>query len=425
MRQTLVLIPHEVAGLPIFGFGWLLILLVAAWVVRIVWSIRRGHSLRQFAMTEGLMWIAVATAIVFVLPRVELANVDGQPVGMAIRGYGVMLLCGVGSAVALAAYRASRRGIDPDVIFAIAPWAFIGGIAGARLFYVVQYRDQFIGDSVAETVGNMLKFTEGGLVVYGSFIGGGVAVAYYIFRHRLPLLTFGDVIVPCLFIGVFFGRIGCLMNGCCYGGRCDEHWASIQFPPTSVVYHSQLQSGELLGLQINPETHRIQAVQPNSLANDAGIQIGSTVDHIRFDHSLAANTSSDIPAQNVRYGAEARIDGKTYRWSPSHLPDRALPVYAAQLLSSVSALALCLLLCGLSWFKLREGAVMMIGFASYAVLRFVLELVRVDEAGQFGTNFSISQWVSMIVFALSMIGLVFVHRRTPAAKTIPARASTG
>ena len=114
-----------------------------------------------------------------------------------------MLVTGVGAAVALAVYRAGKRGIEPDVIYAIAPWAFIGGIAGARLFFVIQYRDSFMGDTIVETIGNMLRFTEGGLVVYGSFVGGFLAGGYYVIRHRLPLLKLGDVVIPCLFIGVF------------------------------------------------------------------------------------------------------------------------------------------------------------------------------------------------------------------------------
>lgn len=52
---------------------------------------------------------------------------------------------------------------------------------------------------------------------------------------------------------------------------------------------------------------------------------------------------------------------------------------------------------------------MFVGFASYAVLRFVLEIVRVDEAGQFNTSLSISQWVSLVVFLLSVMGLVWVY----------------
>ena len=120
----------------------------------------------------------------------------------------------------------------------------------------------------------------------------------------------------------------------------------------------------------------------------------------------------------------ATIDGKRYRWSPEQLPDRALPVYAAQLLSSVSSLVLCLLLCGVSVFKYREGTVMMLGFAGYAVLRFVLEWVRVDELGQFGTDLSISQWVSMLVFSFSMLGLWWIYR-TPQTATMQPQTSSG
>ena len=55
---------------------------------------------------------------------------------------------------------------------------------------------------------------------------------------------------------------------------------------------------------------------------------------------------------------------------------------------------------------------MMIGFSCYALLRFVLEIVRVDESGQFGTGFSISQIVSFIVLGLSIAGAVWIKSRT-------------
>lgn len=417
MRQTLVLIPHEFAGLSIFGFGWLMILLAIALAIRIAFAAGSKSSIGQFIATEGVMWGAAIAAIGFVLPMVELTNVNGDPVGMAIRGYGVMLLCGVVSAVALAAWRASRRGIDPDIIFAIAPWAFIGGIVGARLFYVIQYRENF--DSFAD----MIKFTEGGLVVYGSFIGGTIAGSYYIIRHRLPLLKFGDVIIPCLFIGVFFGRIGCLMNGCCYGGRCEDNWAAIHFPPTSQVYQQQLRSGELLGMQVDPRTDRIEAVSPNTLASEAGIEVGSTLRGIDYVPPAITEASLKISAANIRPGVVATVDHRQHSWTPEQLPERALPVYAAQLLSSLSSLALCLLLCGLSLVFKRDGAIMMLGFASYAVLRFVLELVRVDEGGQFGTGLTISQWVSVVVFALSIVGLAFVYLKGPTNNAVQTQPS--
>ncbi|MCG8650982.1 MAG: prolipoprotein diacylglyceryl transferase, partial [Pirellulales bacterium] len=283
MQRTLLSIPHEIAGFPVLGFGWLLVILCIALAIRLIWAWRTGQSLANVLAVEGLMWAMVAAAIVFVLPIVELKNVDGQPVGMAIRGYGVMLLLGVASGVALACYRAKRVGIDPELILSMAPWAFLGGIVGARLFYVIQYRHKFMGETFGQTLRNMLVFTEGGLVVYGSFIGGFIALVYFIYRNKLPLLKLGDVIVPCLFIGVFFGRVGCLMNGCCYGGRCQEGWSAMYFPAGSAVYHDQLASGELLGLEVEPATGEIRQVREGSLASEAGIEPGEVVEKIADD----------------------------------------------------------------------------------------------------------------------------------------------
>ena len=65
-----------------------------------------------------------------------------------------MLLLAVGSAVWLAAYRAKRQGFDPEVIFSVAPWVFGGGIIGARTFYVLQYRNDFIGNTLSFQPGN-------------------------------------------------------------------------------------------------------------------------------------------------------------------------------------------------------------------------------------------------------------------------------
>ncbi|GAA5504596.1 prolipoprotein diacylglyceryl transferase [Novipirellula caenicola] len=413
MRRTLLLIPHEIAGLPIFGFGWALILLALALVIRAVMIQRRGGSVGSFIATEGLMWGLFAAAVAFILPSVELKNVDGEPVGMAIRGYGVMLLLGVLSAVGLAMIRAKRRGINPDVILNMAPWVFIGGIGGARLFYVVQYHDHFIGDSLVETVRRMLTFTEGGLVVYGSFIGGFLAGSFYIVRHHLPLLKLGDAIVPCMFLGLFFGRIGCLMNGCCYGGQCEDYWAALHFPPGSPVYQDQALQGDLIGLRFDPTSGEVSEVASDSLAEFAGIKVGSVVEQIRLDDRYQAGFSKDLPREQSPRGVVAMIDGKIYRWTPQQLPQRAIPVQPAQLISSVSGLSVCLLLCALSLVLRRDGAIMLLGFAAYAVLRFVLEMIRVDEQGQFGTDLSISQWVSIGVLICTTVAAVWLYRRNP------------
>ncbi|MCC9600607.1 prolipoprotein diacylglyceryl transferase [Stieleria sp. JC731] len=432
MQRTLFLIPHELGPLPVFGLGWALIIVLIAFAARLAWS---GYQLSVFRKSnasekrqppaspievllgEGLFWGIVAGIAVGLLPTIEIRNTVGEPVGLPIRGYGFFLVIALIAAISLAAVRVRRAGLNPDLVYSLAPWVFIGGIAGARLFFVIQYRDSFIGDSIGETIRNVIAFTEGGLVVYGSFIGGFLAFLAFNIRHRLPLLRFGDAIIPCLFIGLFFGRMGCLMNGCCYGGRCEPDWASIRFPPLNKVYQEQLRSGELLGMQIDPQTGRIGEVVTGGIADDLGIESGQKFEYGQFDYPAKEDADLTIPEEEVVPGWVMVIDGKTYELPPDQLPTRSLPVRAAQLISSATGLTLCILLCILSRFISKPGVLMLVGFASYAIVRFILEIVRTDELGQFDTTLTISQWVSVCVFVLSIGGLVYLFRQpaTPGA----------
>ncbi|TWU66233.1 prolipoprotein diacylglyceryl transferase [Crateriforma conspicua] len=426
MRRTLFLIPHELGGLPIAGWGWALIVLGVAFALRMILASRKG-SISATLQQEGWLWAAAGVLVTFILPQVEVRNVDGDPIGIAVRGYGFFLLLGVGTAVMAAAYRASKFGLNPDLIFGLAPWTFIGGIVGARLFYVIQYRHEYMADSLTETLRNMLAFTGGGLVVYGGFIGGFAASAYYLMRHRMPLLKLGDAIVPCIFIGLMFGRLGCLMNGCCYGGRCEPGSWAVQFPQASPVFHEQLINGELIGIRIDDDTRQIVAVQPGSLADDAGLEAGQTVDQISLDPSFLEDAPRDVPADQAAVGVALSVDDQIYRFSPQQLPRRSLSVHATQIISSISAAVMVVVLWLLGWWwtrrpGYRDGALMLIGFVGYAIIRFGLEWVRVDEAGQFGTGLSISQWVSIAVLLISLASMVWLYRRGPAVETSPATA---
>ncbi len=405
MRQTLFVIPHELAGLPVFGMGWLLIGLAILFGVRLAWAANRRESVPGVLASEGVMWGIAAAVIAFVLPMVEVRNLEGEPIGMAVRGYGVMLLLAVVVSVWLAAFRAQRYGVGAESIYALAPWAFIGGIVGARLFYVIQYWNRF------ETVRDMLVFTEGGLVVYGGILGGFAASIFYLWRQRLPWLTVGDVIIPCIFVGIALGRIGCLMNGCCYGGRCEPGPTAIEFPPGSPVYQEQLYTGELVGITIEPTTGEVTTVRSGSLAERSGVRVGQRVESIEPLPVAPSTAVKAAPRESVRTGIRARIGGQVHRWEVSELPDRALPVRAAQVLSSASALAMALILLLLSRWVGRPGVLMFTGLAGYAIVRFLLEIVRVDEGGRFGTQLSISQWVSLLVFLASVSGLLWLTYR--------------
>ena len=195
MRRTLILLPHEIASIPLFGFGWILGLVLISALAVTIFLRSRGLRPTDYWMSNGLMWGIVAGVATFVMPNIELVSTTGQPVGMAIRGYGVMLLLGVASSITLAVVRGRRYGVGDNVMFGIAPWLLVGGIVGARLFYVVEYRDKFFTGEISSTIRNLINFTEGGLVVYGAFIGGFLAGVFYVRRHRLPLTPEFDGLV--------------------------------------------------------------------------------------------------------------------------------------------------------------------------------------------------------------------------------------
>lgn len=425
MRRTLFLIPHEVAGIPVFGIGWLLLGLAVFVLIRlasVAFSKKSPSSITTVISQEIAMWVIFAGIVVFVLPRAELANVAGDPVGMPIRGYGMFLMLAAIGSVSVAAWRADRAGLGSEMILRLAPWTFIGGFLGARLFYVIQYRADFMRETWSETLVAMAAFTQGGLVVYGGFIGGFLASVWAVRRFRGSLWKFGDVIIPCIFVGLFFGRLGCLMNGCCYGGECQPNPLAVQFPPGSKVYADQLASGDLIGIEARAvdqpasgpspgrTMYQIESIRPASLAEEAGLQPEQNVDLI-VDPSYLQQAPPDVPAEDALPGLAVVRDGELVaRFGPDELPPVANPVIATQVISSVLAAVMFVTLLVLERFVsdrpwYRDGFLMLFGFIGYAVIRIVLEWVRVDEAGQFGTSLSISQWVSLGVITTALIAM--------------------
>jgi phosphatidylglycerol:prolipoprotein diacylglycerol transferase len=407
MRRTLILIPHEIFSLPVFGLGWLLALVGVAAIVIFAWNARRGVGFFEYWSRNGVFWGFLFAIILWGIPLAELRNLNGDPVGIPIRGYGAMLLCGVVAAVWLAIVRAKRYGVQEQVIWGIAPWAIAGGLLGARAFYVIEYRDQFIGSDPLTTLRQILNFSEGGLVVYGAFIGGFVGALIYVLRNNLSVLEIGDVIIPTLFIGLALGRIGCLLNGCCYGALCGETWYAIRFPNGSPVYQEQLASGRLVGLELSENHGRVMSVRSGSLADDAGVSVNQAVSRIEILRSVEFHDPSR-PAEEIPLGLISQISGRDHYWSAGALPPMSDPVLPTQIISALGGLLLCLSLCFVSRHVERKGMIMFGGIIGYAVLRFLLETLRNDEPGQFGTELTIAQWVSLFVLVLGTLWLIAV-----------------
>jgi len=157
--------------------------------------------------------------------------------GIPIFGYGTMLFLAFLGSTQLAAWRARREKLDPELLYDLALWVFIGGLVGARLFYVIQYW----GDRI-RTIGDVFRIWEGGIVLYGSIMGGTAAFFFYRFLRPFPLRPLLDVVAPSLAIGVALGRFGCFLNGCCYGDVCDLP-VGVSFPIESPPWKAQAMLG--------------------------------------------------------------------------------------------------------------------------------------------------------------------------------------
>ena len=275
------------------------------------------------------------------------------------------------------------------LFFSLATWGVVSGIVGARLFYVIQHWDTLDGETLSDRLYSSLQFTEGGLVVYGGVIAGLIAISYWAYSFKVSLLKVADAVTPAFFLGLAFGRIGCLLNGCCYGGLCDSHLPSISFPSGSAVYSDQLLNGRLVGLVINDE--RAISVDKNSWADKNNIQPGQTITQI--EPRQVSGPTPDNPLAHPELDLLMKVDGKTMRAHP--LPSRSLGVHPSQIYASFGGLLLFLWTASLSNLLKRQGLIFASGLMAYGVVRILEEYIRVDEAGQFGTELSISQWISL------------------------------
>jgi phosphatidylglycerol:prolipoprotein diacylglycerol transferase len=146
---------------------------------------------------------------------------------LTVHWYGIMVAAGFLAGLWTASRRSLREGVPAEKILDLGPWLIIGAIIGARTLYVITFwREQFSQKPVSE----IFMVQHGGLVYYGGLIGASLACILYANLKHMPLWKLADIMAPSIPLGYVFGRIGCLMNGCCYGRFCSLPWA-IRFPP--------------------------------------------------------------------------------------------------------------------------------------------------------------------------------------------------
>ena len=148
---------------------------------------------------------------------------------LPVHSYGVMAMIGFLAAVLVARWRAKRTDINPDLVTDVAVWGLLAGIVGSRLVYLITFPDEF------HSLADFFKIWQGGLVFYGGFIAAVATILGCLWWKKQRILPVLDVLAPSLALGHVFGRIGCVLHGCCYGValKNQEAWYGIAYPPDS------------------------------------------------------------------------------------------------------------------------------------------------------------------------------------------------
>lgn len=360
-----------------------------------------------------------------------------------VPGYGVMLMIGFLVATWWAARRAARSGANPDVILNCGLIALVAGVVGCRIMYVAHYWEHFRSDSLLDTLGSILNVTRGGLEFYGGFLLTAVAVlAWLRWREKVSLRWYLDIIAPSAALGLAIGRIGCFLNGCCFGTTSELPWA-LRFPygsnPALHQWTAKLPGAglpeELLFaspsgvIEPLPRDFLYASDKRLAAAVSRAAEIKKSVDDCR--RRLVATDDPDrrrqltarlrkLERKSLRdeHLLRAAANMQKYGLKPGELRalaarHRSLPIHPTQLYSSVTALLVALFLDALYWRRRRDGQVVCTLFLIEPASRYILEVIRGDNPVDTLGVFTISQFLAVAMTLAGLIGLLVLRRLPP------------
>ena len=245
----------------------------------------------------------------------------------------------------------------------------ISSVIGLRGLHCYRFADNYSWDVFA--------IWRGGLVFYGGFVCATACLMFFFKKHKLPVLKVCDILAPTVALGLAFTRLGCFLNGCCFGGMCPpETPYGVHFPAHSLAGQSQ----NLRGLNL---------------------------DHIWKSHA----------PKHLHYLAQ--VPGGQYemlRNLKAYLPQELYhsifqPVYPSQLLASLNGFIIFWMLIWFYRYRKHDGELILLFGIIYSLARFWEETLRNDTSFVFGTSMTVSQVVSYVLFSLCGGILIFLRGR--------------
>jgi phosphatidylglycerol:prolipoprotein diacylglycerol transferase len=350
---------------------------------------------------------------------------DWLPHGIPIYGYGLMLTLAFLICPWLAGRRAARVGIRKELMHDLAIWLFLGGIVGARLTFIWVE---------GESITRFFRIWDGGLVFYGSAIGGFVAylLAYFFVLRKQHVSSWllADIVAPALAFGLFLGRLGCFLNGCCYGGVASPGCPAVHFPlsapPRSVLVNQGYQTAAGFTLTDDPDAdpRAVAAVEPDSPAAQAGLRAGDMI--VQADDQ-PIQTGQDLNNYFTRDWPRGKndlslvVERAGQRIDLQSIVPLTIGLHPSQLYESLGCLLIFFLLLAYAPLERRNGELMVLLMVVYPIQRFLLERIRDDNPPiAFGMTFS--QNLSILILIAGFVLMAMLSRQPLRQQTQAAPA---
>ncbi|MGB8227002.1 MAG: prolipoprotein diacylglyceryl transferase [Sedimentisphaerales bacterium] len=302
---------------------------------------------------------------------------------LTVKTYGVMMVCGFIAAIYIIRRLSRGMGENAEHVTTAALYSLIAGVAGARIFYVIHYWPQFRGRGIAE----MFAVWNGGLELLGGVLLAILIIVVYLWAKKLPVRRYLDILGVGLMLALVFGRIGCFLNGCCFG-RPTNSFISVRFPYGSLAYQSQ----------VRPNAERYRLKPYFDLPADF-------FDYVNEDNAFYLKPFDRLTPQQ--------------RFEVTEGPFRCLPVWPTQIFESFCALVATILLYlhrkkGIKLqksgakapFFFRSGVTFALMFIIYGSMRFFIEFLRDDNPyGADGLTVSQNLSIMLVIANILLIWL--------------------
>ena len=265
---------------------------------------------------------------------------------VTLRMYGCMMALGFIAGWYLVSWLCRREGRKPELLTNLLMLMMVSGVVGARVAYVIEHWHREFANNLLEIV----RVDHGGLMFYGGLILAFVCFVGYCLAKRERFLPMADKMAVVVPLGHAFGRIGCFFNGCCYGRRTDGVFG-VSFPAMSPAWSEQVREGA-----ISSSAAKALPVLPTQLFEAAGCLLVFAIVLFVYLKTNRAASGGEAPAKKT-----AGLSAAVY-------------------------------------------------FASYGVLRFLLEMLRGDPRAAV-MGLSIGQTISLGVFLAGVVFAVAAARR--------------